>query len=43
MRVGRASAKALNLTIPDKLLAVADEVITHGKIVQCGIANEMVA
>ena len=38
-----SAAKALNLTIPDKLLAGADEVITHGKIAQCGIANEMVA
>jgi hypothetical protein len=26
-----SAAKALNLTIPDKLLAVADEVIAHGK------------
>jgi hypothetical protein len=26
-----SAAKALNLTIPDKLLGVADEVITHGK------------
>ena len=38
-----SAAKALNLTIPDKLLAVRRRGDHPWQIAQCGIANEMLA